>query len=180
MHIHTVNKIQGQSLQHALVDLRSTWGTQALYVMISRTVSLENLAMMHWFPSNNLDWRLLLAYRKEFDMLKMLDEQTTAKFKQRCWKQPDHLKNPKTHLQPCDIIWDMRNDHYIHMHLTSCQRIEFGRSLSHEPYIIWIIGHMSCTWFFDKESNPVRLVLINIVAVAAISFQRFWRFTRCV
>ena len=58
----TVNKIQGQSLQYVLVDLRSARGTQALYVMISRAVSLENLAVMHWFPSINLDRRLLPTY----------------------------------------------------------------------------------------------------------------------
>jgi hypothetical protein len=64
----------------------STCGTQALYVMISRAVSQENLAMMHWFPSNNLDQRLSPTYQKEFDRLKTLDERTTAEFKQRRWR----------------------------------------------------------------------------------------------
>ena len=60
---YTANKIQGQSLKYALVDLKSARGTQALYVMISRAISLENLAIMHWFPSTNLDWRLSPKYR---------------------------------------------------------------------------------------------------------------------
>jgi len=47
---YTANKIQGQSLKHALVDLNSAWGTQALYVMISHTLALDNLAITHWFP----------------------------------------------------------------------------------------------------------------------------------
>ena len=64
----------------------STCGTQALYVMISRAVSLENLAVMHWFPSNNLDQRLSPTSRKEFNRLKTLDERTTAEFKQRRWR----------------------------------------------------------------------------------------------
>lgn len=54
----TVNKRQGQSLENALVDLRSTRGTQALYVMISRAVSLQNLGIMCWLPSTNIDQRL--------------------------------------------------------------------------------------------------------------------------
>jgi hypothetical protein len=52
------NKIQGQSLQHALVDLVSAKGTQALYVMISWAVCLDNLAVLHWFPLHNVDHRL--------------------------------------------------------------------------------------------------------------------------
>ena len=77
-----VNKIQGQSLQCGLVDLRSVQETQVLYVIISRAVSLENLAVICWFPSNNLDQKLSPIYRKKFDRLKTLDERTTAEFKQ--------------------------------------------------------------------------------------------------
>ncbi len=73
---YTVNKIQGQSLQHALIDLKSTHGTQALYVMISRAVSLQNLAVTRWFPSTNVNRCLSQAYRNEFDRLQNLDEET--------------------------------------------------------------------------------------------------------
>jgi ATP-dependent exoDNAse (exonuclease V) alpha subunit len=51
----TVNKIQGQSLEKAIVDLQSAKGMQALYVMISRATALENLAVLRWFPSTNVD-----------------------------------------------------------------------------------------------------------------------------
>ena len=65
----TANKIQGQSLESALVDLKSTKGTQALYVMISRVVSSDNLAVMRWFPSGNVDHRLSPEYRNEFESI---------------------------------------------------------------------------------------------------------------
>jgi hypothetical protein len=62
----TANEIQGQSLEHALVDLKSAKGTQALYVMISRGTALENLAILHWFPSTNINHHLSEVYRNEF------------------------------------------------------------------------------------------------------------------
>ena len=52
---YTANKIQGQSLKHALVDLKSARGTQALYVMISHAMALDNLVITHWFPSTNVN-----------------------------------------------------------------------------------------------------------------------------
>jgi hypothetical protein len=55
---YTTNEIQGQSLKHALVDLKSTWGTQTLYVMISHAVALDNLVITCWFPSTNVNRRL--------------------------------------------------------------------------------------------------------------------------
>src|SRR6202167_733519 len=83
---YTANKIQGQSLKYALVDLKSARRTQALYVMISRAISLENLAIMWWFPSTNLDWRLSPMYRNKFEHLEKLDERTMAEYKKRKWR----------------------------------------------------------------------------------------------
>jgi hypothetical protein len=34
-----------------------------------------------------------------------------------------------------------------------------------EPYVVWIVGRVSRTWFFDKESNPASQVSINIVPI---------------
>ena len=68
----TANKIQGQSLKLALVDLKSAKGTQALYVMISQAVSSDNLAVMRWFPSGNVDRRLSPEYRNEFKSITFL------------------------------------------------------------------------------------------------------------
>ena len=34
-----------------------------------------------------------------------------------------------------------------------------------EPYIVWIVGRVSRTWFFDKESNPASQVSINVVPI---------------
>ncbi|KIM73304.1 hypothetical protein PILCRDRAFT_39654, partial [Piloderma croceum F 1598] len=64
---------KGQSLQHTLVDLASTKGIQALYVMISRAVSLNNLAVMRWFLPHNVNQRLSEEYRDEFSRLEKLD-----------------------------------------------------------------------------------------------------------
>jgi ATP-dependent DNA helicase PIF1 len=89
----TANKIQGQSLRHALVDLKSARGTQALYVMISRAVSLDNLAILCWFPSTNLNRHLSQAYRDEFKRLELLDNRTTDEFNKRKWK-PTPLRVP--------------------------------------------------------------------------------------
>jgi hypothetical protein len=93
---YTENKIQGQSLKYVLVDLKSAHGTQALYVMISRAISLENLAIMCWFPSTNLDRRLSPAYRSEFGHLKKLGERTTAEYKKCKW-------HPTTYHPPQNI-----------------------------------------------------------------------------
>lgn len=89
----TANKIQGQSLRHALVDLKSARGTQALYVMISRAVSLDNLAILRWFPSMNLDQHLSQVYRDEFERLELLDNRTTDKFNKCKWR-PTPLRVP--------------------------------------------------------------------------------------
>ena len=83
---YTANKIQGQSLKYVLVDLKSACRTQALYVMISRAISLENLTIMCWFPSTNLDQRLSPIYRNEFECLEKLDERTTAEYKKCKWQ----------------------------------------------------------------------------------------------
>jgi len=98
---YTANKIQDQSLQHALVDLKSACSAQALYVMISRAVSLENLAVLRWFPATYLNCRLSEAYRNEFDRLKMLDACTTAEYKVRKWKgSPYHPPKTRTDVAP--------------------------------------------------------------------------------
>jgi hypothetical protein len=83
---YTANKIQGQSLKYALVNLKSARRTQALYVMILRAIFLENLAIMRWFPSTNLDRRLSPEYRNEFKRLEKLDERTMAEYKKRKWR----------------------------------------------------------------------------------------------
>ena len=90
----TANKIQGQSLQHALVDLASVKGIQALYVMISRAVSLNNLAVMHWFPPRIINRRLSEEYRDEFARLEKLDLITQDEFHKRKWR-PVALRTPK-------------------------------------------------------------------------------------
>jgi hypothetical protein len=79
-YVFTVNKIQGKSLEYALVDLKSTRGTQALYVMISQAISLENLTILRWFPLTNVDCRLSPEYRNKFKRLRVLYERTKNKF----------------------------------------------------------------------------------------------------
>jgi hypothetical protein len=36
---------------------------------------------------------------------------------------------------------------------------------TNEPYIVWIVGRVSRTWFFDRESNPAMQVAINVVPI---------------
>jgi hypothetical protein len=54
---------------------------QALYVMISCAVVLDNLVITCWFPSTNVNRRLSQAYRNEFDRLEKLDQQQNRIFK---------------------------------------------------------------------------------------------------
>ena len=83
-----LNTIQGQSLQYALVDLKSAQVTQALYMMISKAISLNNLVVMWWFLSNNLDHTLSPAYQNEWKRVQSKKteeccEQTAQKVKRR-------------------------------------------------------------------------------------------------
>jgi hypothetical protein len=55
-------------------------GTQALYVIILCVVSLNNLAVTHWFLSTNVNRHLSKAYRNEFNKLKNLDEEIATKY----------------------------------------------------------------------------------------------------
>ena len=93
----TANKIQGQSLKLALVDLKSMKGTQALYVMILQAVSLDNLDVMRWFSSGNVDCRLSPEYRNEFECLRLLDEQSMDEFSKHKWR-PTTIQTPQNHL----------------------------------------------------------------------------------
>ena len=72
---YTANKIQGQSLKHALVDLKSAQGTQALYVMIFHTMVLDNLVITRWFLSTNVN--------RQFDRLEKLDQPMKQDFQKR-------------------------------------------------------------------------------------------------
>ena len=91
---YTTTKIQGQSLKRAPVDLKSAQGTQALYVMISHTMALDNLAITHWFPSTNVNRQPSQAYRNEFDRLEKLDRQMEQDFQKRKWA-PQQICKPQ-------------------------------------------------------------------------------------
>jgi hypothetical protein len=69
-------------------------GTQTLYVMISRAVSLNNLAVIRWFPSTNVNRRLSQVYRNEFDRLQKLDKETRLDFCKRKW-WPNKMHAPQ-------------------------------------------------------------------------------------
>jgi len=36
---------------------------------------------------------------------------------------------------------------------------------TNEPFIVWIVGRIARSWFYDKESNPASQVSVNIVPV---------------
>jgi ATP-dependent DNA helicase PIF1 len=85
-YVFTANKIQGQSLKKAIVDLKSAKSSQALYVMVSRAISLNNLAILRWFPSTHVEKRLSPSFRNEFQRLDQLDETTKRNFALRKWQ----------------------------------------------------------------------------------------------
>jgi hypothetical protein len=34
-----------------------------------------------------------------------------------------------------------------------------------EPFLLWIVGRVSHTWFFDKQSNPAAQIALNFMPV---------------
>ena len=36
---------------------------------------------------------------------------------------------------------------------------------TNEPFVLWIVGQVFRTWFYDKESNPAAQITVNFVPV---------------
>ena len=91
------NSAQRKKVGHCVIwsnDGISPLSAQALYVMISCAMVLDNLAITCWFPPTNVNRWLLQAYRNEFDRLEKLDQQTKLDFQKRRWA-PQQMCKPQ-------------------------------------------------------------------------------------
>jgi len=68
----TAHKSQGQTMEHAIVDLQSCHGTEAPYVMLSRVTSLEGLAILRPFDKRKIQCRQSEDSRREAKRLEFL------------------------------------------------------------------------------------------------------------
>jgi hypothetical protein len=73
-------KIQGQSMLSAIVDPASSKLLQSIYVMLSRAVSLDSIAILRWFPNTKFNSKLPQDLRNEFAWLSALDKETEQDF----------------------------------------------------------------------------------------------------
>ncbi|KDQ54426.1 hypothetical protein JAAARDRAFT_108469, partial [Jaapia argillacea MUCL 33604] len=73
----TAHKAQGQSLHHVIVDLQSTRGTEAPYVMVSRATCLKGLLILRPFNRAKICSRQSQETREEMNRLNVLRLKTT-------------------------------------------------------------------------------------------------------
>ena len=84
-------KAQGASLHTAIVDLTSARNVQHGYVMLSRAISLTNLAILRHFNPARALGRLPKDLRTELERLAVLDLETTTRFIQ---SHSTHIPTP--------------------------------------------------------------------------------------
>ena len=72
----TGHKSQGKTIPSAIVDLESCLSTEAVYVMLSRVKTSENLRILWPFSKTKISTRLSEDLRKEFKRLEYLNDQT--------------------------------------------------------------------------------------------------------
>jgi hypothetical protein len=75
----TAHKAQGKTMEAIVVDLESTHGTEAPYVMISRATSLAGVFILRPFRQKVIQCRPSQDVRNEFKRLDMLSHQTRMK-----------------------------------------------------------------------------------------------------
>jgi len=80
---YTDYKAQGRSLAKVLVDLSTCRTLQSVYVMLSRAGSLQDIAIVRWFPPKKINQRLQEEFRVEFERLRELDKATKIRFECR-------------------------------------------------------------------------------------------------
>ncbi|KAJ7207621.1 hypothetical protein GGX14DRAFT_306349, partial [Mycena pura] len=72
----TAHKSQGKTMDSVIVDLQSTSGTEAPYVMLSRATSLAAVHILRPFSQKVIQRRPSQDVREEFRRLDMLCHQT--------------------------------------------------------------------------------------------------------
>ncbi|KAF8181772.1 hypothetical protein BJ912DRAFT_805171, partial [Pholiota molesta] len=68
----TAHKAQGQTMGKVVIDLESTKGTEAPYVMVSRVTSLDGLLILRKFSDKKIKCRLSEDLRIELRRLENL------------------------------------------------------------------------------------------------------------
>ncbi|KAH7904557.1 hypothetical protein BJ138DRAFT_1018981 [Hygrophoropsis aurantiaca] len=76
-------KVQGRSMQRVIVDLCSATKLSNVYVMLSRSPSLQNLAILQEFSSRKIFQSLSQELRDELARLDKLSQQTLLEYNQR-------------------------------------------------------------------------------------------------
>jgi hypothetical protein len=72
----TAHKAQGQTLEQAIIDLQSCFGTESAYLMASRVKSLNGLAILRPFDKCKIQSRQSEDSRKEAKRLEYLNLHT--------------------------------------------------------------------------------------------------------
>ena len=79
-YVFTDYKVQGQSMERAIIDLSYCHSLQSVYVMLSRAKSLKGIMILRSFPANKINQCLGQEFRNEFRRLDLLDKATKAKY----------------------------------------------------------------------------------------------------
>ena len=77
---YTDYKIQGQTLERAIIDLQSARTLQGMYVMLSRVKGLKKVAILRRFSPRLLMERLKPHFRDELARLAALHESTRIRY----------------------------------------------------------------------------------------------------
>src|SRR5882762_6245073 len=72
----TAHKVQAQTLDKAIIDLNSTWGTESPYVMISHVRSISDLLILRPFSFSRISSQQSQELREEMTRLEQLHEKT--------------------------------------------------------------------------------------------------------
>ncbi|KAJ7127322.1 hypothetical protein C8R43DRAFT_862486, partial [Mycena crocata] len=72
----TAHKAQGKTMEAIIVDLESTKGTEAPYVMLSRATSLDGVFILRPFRLGTIQCRPSQDVQNEFKRLDILYHQT--------------------------------------------------------------------------------------------------------
>lgn len=73
-------RVQGSTLNAAVIDLASAHGLQNGYVMLSRVKSFSRLGILHWFSPHRVVSKIQEDLRHEIDRLEALNDETIRLF----------------------------------------------------------------------------------------------------
>ena len=100
----TAHKAQGQTMERVVIDLASCKGTEAPYVMLSRTVSLEGLVILRDFPFTKISCRLSQECREDTRRLKIVSLRTKQLHGSPQEKESSTLELARLEVSPDRVI----------------------------------------------------------------------------